>query len=80
MGIKEAVVLRIKNLCAEKGITINALATISGITPSSVYSSINPSRKDIGVVLIKKLCDGLEISIDEFFDDEIFKGLEQEII
>ena len=80
MGIKETVVLRIKNLCAEKDISINALATNSGITPSTVYSSLNPSRKDIGVVLLKKLCDGFDITIDEFFDDEIFKGLEQEIV
>lgn len=80
MGIKEAVILRIKNLCTQKGISVNALATISGITPSTIYSAFNPVRKDIGVILIKKLCDGFDITIDEFFDDEIFKGLEQEII
>jgi transcriptional regulator with XRE-family HTH domain len=80
MGIKEAVVLRLKNLCSEKDIKINALATLSGVTPSSVYSSLEDSRKDVGIVLIKKLCDGLDITITEFFDDEIFKGLEQEII
>lgn len=80
MGIKETVVLRIKKLCKEKGISPNNLATISGVTPSSIYSSFDPTRKDIGVILIKKLCDGFEITIDEFFDDDIFRGLEQEII
>ncbi len=79
MGVKEAIVIRLKNICFEKGISYNALATISGVTPSSVYSLMDNSRKDIGILLIKKLCDGLEISITEFFNDDIFKNLEQEL-
>lgn len=80
MGIKNAVVKRIKNLCKERNIKYNSLATISGVTPSTVYSLIDESRKDIGIVVLKKLCDGLDITITEFFDDEIFKNLEQEIM
>lgn len=79
MGVKEAIVIRLKNICFEKGISYNTLATISGVTPSSVYSLMDNSRKDIGILLIKKLCDGLEITVTEFFDDDIFKNLEQEL-
>ena len=80
MGIKEVTVLRIKMLCSEKNISYNSLATISGVTPSTVYSLIDDSRKDIGIVLLKKLCDGLGITITEFFDDKMFQKLEQEIL
>lgn len=80
MGIKQAIVNKLKKLCKERGITINTLANISGVTPSTVYSIMDNSRKDIGVVVLKKLCDGLGITITEFFDDKLFKNLEQEII
>lgn len=79
MGIKEAIVIRIKNLCIEKNIAYNTLAILSGVTPSTVYSLLDNSRKDIGVLVLKKLCDGLDISITDFFDDEIFANLEQEM-
>ena len=85
MQIKEAIVKRIKNICLERGIKYNELATRSGVTPSTVYSMLDPNRRDLSVITLKKLCDGLEISlgldmtITEFFDDDIFKTLEQEI-
>ena len=55
------------------------LATVSGVTPSTVYSLMDASRKDLSVITLKKLCDGLDMTITEFFDDELFKTLEQEI-
>lgn len=79
MGIKNAVVLRIKELCKQKGIKFNTLATSSGITPSTVYSMLDESRKDIGIIVLKKLCDGLDITITEFFNSDLFRNLEQEI-
>lgn len=79
MGIKQAVVKRVKKLCNEKNIKFNSLATSAGVTPSTVYSLLDDSRKDVGIILIKKLCDGLDITITEFFDDELFKDIEQEI-
>ena len=79
MQIKEAIVKRIKNICLERGITYNELATRSGVTPSKVYSMLDPSRRDLSVITLKKLCDGLDMTITEFFDDDIFKTLEQEI-
>ena len=79
MAIKKAVVTRLKQICNQKNITLNALANLSGLTPSTVYSMMDVNRKDIGIVAIKKLCDGLDISIIEFFDTELFRTLEQEL-
>ncbi|MCD7872374.1 MAG: helix-turn-helix transcriptional regulator [Clostridiales bacterium] len=79
MKAKEAVIKRISNLCAENDIAINELANRSGITPSTLYSAMLPERKDLNVSTVAKICDGLEISIRTFFDDDIFNNLEQEI-
>lgn len=79
MGIKEAVEKRIIQLCNERNIAVNALANIAGISPSTVYSMLNEKSMNPGVVSIKKLCDGLDISIRDFFDSDLFDGLEQEI-
>lgn len=79
MQIKEAVVRRFQELCQERGIRYNELATRSGVTPSTVYSMMDARRKDVSAVTVKKLCDGLEIPISEFFSASIFEELEQEI-
>ena len=79
MIIKEAVEKRIIELCKEHGIAINTLANISGVSPSTVYSMLNEKSQNPGIVSIKKICDGLNITIREFFDSELFDGLEQEI-
>lgn len=79
MSVKDAVAQRIKGLCEQKGITPNSLANISGVTPSTVYSLLDPSRREISVSTVKKLCDGLDITLGEFFAAPIFDELEQEI-
>lgn len=79
MRMKEAIVKRFQQLCRERNIKYNELATMSGVTPSTVYSMMDESRKDISVITVKKLCDGLDISIPEFYNDPIFEDLEQEI-
>ncbi|MBR0155928.1 MAG: helix-turn-helix transcriptional regulator [Clostridia bacterium] len=79
MSVKDAVAQRFKRLCAERGITVNELATASGITPSTAYSMLNPERRDVSIITIKKLCDGLSLSLGEFFDAPEFNSLNQEI-
>ncbi len=79
MNTKEAVVTRLIQLCDERNTNINALANISGIPPSTIYSVVGTKSNNPGVVSIKKICDGLEISIREFFNSELFDNLEQEI-
>ena len=79
MSISEAVAQRFIELCTERGITVNKLATLSGVTQSTVNDIVNHKAKNIGIVTIKKLCDGLDITITDFFDTEVFRGLEQEL-
>ncbi|MBQ6943337.1 MAG: helix-turn-helix transcriptional regulator [Ruminococcus sp.] len=79
MSISNAVADRILELCAERKITVNKLSTISGITQSTVNDIVNRKAKNIGIVTIKKLCDGFDITITEFFDTEKFRNLEQEM-
>lgn len=79
MGVKDAVADRFRELCAERHIRINELATRSGVTPSTVYSMFRSERRDISILTIKKLCDGLSIPLDEFFASPLFTNLDQEI-
>ena len=79
MNTKEAVAERIIQICKERNMAINALANLSGVSPSTVYSMLNAKSQNPGVVSIKKLCDGWGITLKEFFDSEIFEELEQEI-
>lgn len=77
--VKEAVVMRFQRLCEERGLNPNALANLAGVTPSTVYSMMDPSRKDVSIVTIKMLCDGLDMTLGEFFSTPEFDSLEQEL-
>lgn len=79
MTIKDAVALRFQNICEERQIKYNELANLSGVTPSTIYSMMDKNRRDISIITIKKFCDGLDMSLSEFFTDEIFDKLDQEI-
>lgn len=75
MDAKEAVARRIQALCLERGLAVNALANLCGVPPSTVYSMLNNKSKNPGIISIQKLCDGLEISVREFFNDPLFEDL-----
>lgn len=79
MNIGEAVKQRIVDLCEERNITFNKLATIGGITQSTINNIVSGRNNSATVSTIKKICDGLEITIGEFFSCELFDNLEQEI-
>lgn len=79
MAVKDMVVERFRELCRERGINANELASLAGVTPSTVYSMLDERRRDVSIVTIKKLCDGLDISLGEFFSTPEFDALEQEI-
>lgn len=79
MNIGTAVKERILELYNERGITVNKLATISGVTQSTLSNIISVRNNSTTVSTVKKLCDGLDISISEFFSSPIFDNLEQEI-
>lgn len=78
MRTKEAVAQRILELCRERNIAVNALANISGVSPSTIYSMLNQKSQNPGVVSIKKICDSLEITVRQFFDSPLFDETEQE--
>lgn len=79
MSVKDIVAKRFQDLCDERNIKINELANISGVTPSTAYSMMDKSRRDISIITIKKFCDGLDITLGEFFSTSDFDDLEQEI-
>lgn len=79
MNIAEATKQRIAELCYDRKITYCKLATISGIPYTTIKSIIYNQSKNPGITTIKKICDGLEISITDFFNTDTFRSLEQEI-
>lgn len=79
MNTQEALIIRIKNLCRERNISVNNLATISAVAPSTIKNILYGTSRNTGIVTIAKICDGLDITLGEFFNDEMFSSLEQEI-
>ncbi|MCL2817775.1 MAG: helix-turn-helix transcriptional regulator [Clostridiales bacterium] len=79
MNITEAVADRILEFCDKRKITVNMLSTRSAVSQSTVSDIIHGRSQNPGIVTLKKLCDGLDISICEFFDTKVFRNLEQEI-
>lgn len=79
MSVKDTVAERFTQICKTRNIRYNELATMSGVTPSTVYSMQDPRRQDVSIVTIKKLCDGLGITLGEFFSTPAFDALEQEL-
>ena len=79
MDTREAIANRIRQLCKERNMTPNGLSTISAVPQATIKSILNGESKNPGAVTIKKLCDGLEITLGEFFSTSEFDALEQEI-
>ena len=79
METREAIVFRIKQLCGERGLTPNGLSNLAAVPQATVKSILNGESQNPGTVTIKKLCDGLEITLGEFFSTPEFDALEQEI-
>jgi len=79
MDAKDAVARRIQILCAEHELAVNALATQCGVSPSTIYSILNTKSKNPGVITIQNICDGIGISVRDFFNDPLFENLESNI-
>ena len=79
MQLNEAISKRIVQLCDERNLTVNKISNISGVTQSTVSDIVNGTTSNAGIATIKKLCDGFEISVREFFDSDLFDDLEQEV-
>jgi len=79
MKINEAIKRRIFQLCDQKNITVNKLAIISGVSPTTVRNIVGSRNSSPTIATIKKICDGLDMDIIDFFSDDVFRSLEQEI-
>ena len=75
----KAVKNRILQICDEKDLTINALATVAGLPPSSMKNILYGKSKNPKIATIKIICDGVNMSLKEFFDSAEFDNLDQEI-
>ena len=73
MGVKEAVVLRFRDIMALRNMRPNELAYRSGVTPSTVYSMLDGRRREVTINLIKKLCDGLDMTLGDFFSAPVLR-------
>lgn len=78
MFLKDAIEIRIENLCTERNITINKLCTICGITQSTLANLRARTRTNISTLTVLRICTGLNISIYDFFNDALFKNIEFE--
>ena len=79
MNIGEAVKERILQLCIENNISINKLCSLSGVTQSTVNNIVSGRNRSTTISTIQKLCDGLGVTIEDFFTSELFRNLEQEV-
>lgn len=79
MTVGQAVALRIEQLCIQHHITLNKLATICGITQSTLNNIVNKGSNNPTVATVKKICDGLDITLVDFFNTELFNSLDQEL-
>lgn len=79
MDTVTAVRNRILSLCGERGISINKLATLCALPPSSIKNILYGKSRNPKLLTIKMICDGLEITLGEFFSTPEFDALEQEI-
>ncbi len=79
MTVGVAVKERILELCRERDLSINRLCSISGVTQSTVNNIVSGRNNSATISTIKKLCDGLDISLEYFFASELFRDLEQEV-
>lgn len=76
MELNDMIGARITNLCKENNLSINRLASICGLRQSTVSNILNGNSKNPTISSIKKICDGLEISLADFFDNPIFTSVD----
>lgn len=78
MKIHKAVSEKLTKIMVERNISVNKLASITCLTQSTVDSLVNGKSKNPKLLTIVRICDGLNIELNEFFDDELFKEIDRE--
>ena len=80
MRIKRALRARILELCEQKQLTVNGLSTLCGITQSTLNNIVSGRNNSTTIATVQKICDGVGIDLAAFFDSELFRSNEQEIV
>ena len=78
MTISEAMTTKIVNICAERNLSINKLANVCGITQSTIENIVNGNSKNPKLLTVIRICDGLQITLQDFFSDKLFLNLDRE--
>ena len=78
MNLQEAIKYRVLEKKKKNNITINGLAMLSGMSQSTINSLIDGSSKNPKILTILRICLGLNMDLKDFFDNPIFKDLEDE--
>ncbi len=78
MKISDAVSQKLLQICSEKNISVNRLAIICCLTQSTVQNIIDGNSANPKLLTIVRICDGLNISLKDFFDDDLFKDIDRE--
>lgn len=78
MKAQEAVVLRINGLCKQHRISVNHLATLAGMNPSTMKNIVYGLTRNTGIETVAKICSGLNMTLTDFFDDEVFRRVDQD--
>lgn len=79
MRSNEALRLRIRELCRVRGLTLNGLSRICGVTQSTLNNIVSGRNNSVTLSTLQKICDGLDMDLAEFFDTDLFRNVEQEI-
>ena len=78
MKLSEAMARKLNRICIEKNISINKLASMSCLTQSTVQNIVDGNSKNPKTLTIVRICDGLGISLKDFFDDKVFDNIDRE--
>lgn len=80
MRLKDAMKARIYQLCDDRQLSVNGLAKLSGVTQSTLNNIVSGRNNAANIATIKKMCDGLGMEVADFFDSDLFRNLEQEVV
>ena len=76
--LSEAMSRKLLKICEERDISINKLATICLLTQSTVQNIIECNSVNPKLLTVVRICDGLGMTLEEFFSDELFKNIDRE--
>lgn len=78
MKINDAISKKLLKICSEKGLSVNKLANICCLTQSTMQNIIDGNSKNPKILTLVRICDGLNMSLEEFFDDDLFGNIDRE--